>query len=258
MPFASVNGATVSYDIAGEGAPVVFLHGFSLDARMWDEQSEPFARHYRVLRYDLRGFGRSSVPAGPYAHTDDLDALMQHVGIEAAHIIGLSMGGGVAVDFALAYPRRVRSLITVDAAIGGFPFTADWGDPGRIARAQGVEAGKAAWLNSVIFEATRACPQPWARVQQMVADYSGFHWLNRSTERRPDQEAFAQLERITAPTLALVGERDLPDFHAIAEAIAQRVPNARKVRLPDLGHMVNMEGPVMFNQVVLDFVQRIA
>ncbi len=255
MAQANIHGGALDYEVAGAGEAVVFIHGFSLDARMWDDQFEFFAQHFRVLRCDLRGFGRSSLPTTEYAHTDDLDALLAHVGIEAAHIVGLSMGGGVAADFALAYPERVRSLVLVDAAIGGFTYTADWGNPSRAARAEGAEAGRAAWLHDALFDPIRALPGPWARMQQMVADYSGFHWVNRSTERRPEREPFTQLERIAAPTLALVGEHDLPDFHAIAEAIAQRAPNARKVVLKGAGHMVNMEAPEVFNSTVLEFLR---
>lgn len=255
MALANIHGGALYYEVAGAGAGVVFIHGFSLDARMWDDQFEFFTQRYRGLRADLRGFGRSSLPTTEYAHSDDLDALMAHVGIEAAHIVGLSMGGGVAADFALAHPERVRSLVLVDAAIGGFAWSTDWGDPSRAARAEGAEAGKAVWLNDALFDPIRALPGPWARLRQMVADYSGFHWLNRSTERRPEREPFTQLARIAVPTLALVGEHDLRDFHAIAEAVAQRAPNARKVVLKGVGHMVNMETPEQFNTIVLEFLR---
>jgi pimeloyl-ACP methyl ester carboxylesterase len=254
MPHAKLDDATLYYEIAGAGPPVVLIHGFALDARMWDDQFEPFAERHRVLRYDLRGFGRSSPPTTPYAHTDDLAALMQHVGFEAAHVIGLSMGGGVAVDFALAYPERVCSLAAVDAAIGGFAWEIDWGHISRAARAGGVAAGHTAFLSDPMFDVIRALPAPWARLQQIVADYSGYHWLNTNTERRPEREPFTQLERLSLPVLALVGERDLPDFRAITDAIAERVPHARKAVLPGLGHMCNMEGPGMFNRIVLEFL----
>ncbi|MGQ0604196.1 MAG: alpha/beta fold hydrolase [Anaerolineales bacterium] len=256
MPHAKLDDATLYYETVGEGPPLVLIHGFALDARMWDDQVAPFAERHRLLRYDLRGFGRSSPPTAEYAHTDDLAALMHHLGLDSAHVIGLSMGGGVAADFALAYPERVRSLVLVDAALGGFPWSVDWGHISRAARADGVAAGQAAFLNDGLFEAIRALPAPWARLQQIVNDYSGFHWLNPSTERRPTHEPFTQLERLTAPILVLVGERDLPDFRRIADAIAQRAPNARNVVLPSLGHMPNMEAPERFNPLVMEFLRK--
>ena len=107
--FTDANGAKIYYEVAGGGPPLVFVHGYALDRRMWDDQFEIFAPRYRVVRYDLRGFGRSGVPtAAPFSNHDDLRRLFDVLGIERAHICGLSMGGGVTIDFALEYPDRVR------------------------------------------------------------------------------------------------------------------------------------------------------
>ncbi|HEY7490512.1 MAG TPA: alpha/beta hydrolase [Candidatus Tectomicrobia bacterium] len=122
--FADVNGTRLYYEVAGTGHPLVLIHGFSLDTRMWDDQFEVFAQGYQVLRYDLRGFGKSAVPTDtPYTHPDDLYALMTHLGIEHADIVGLSLGGAVALDFAVTYPRATDVLIPVDAALlGGYQW----------------------------------------------------------------------------------------------------------------------------------------
>src|SRR3712207_1103532 len=101
--FAAVNGTRLYYEVAGEGTPVALIHGFTLDTRMWDDQFLPLAAHYRVVRYDARGFGRSDLPTGePYSPHDDLRALLEHLGLGPAAITGLSMGGGIAADFAIA------------------------------------------------------------------------------------------------------------------------------------------------------------
>ena len=103
--FADVNGTRLYYEMVGSGHPLVLVHGFTLDTRMWDDQFEMFAGRNQVVRYDLRGFGKSALPTTePYSHPDDLRALMTHLGIEHAFIIGLSLGGAVAVDFAVTYP----------------------------------------------------------------------------------------------------------------------------------------------------------
>jgi pimeloyl-ACP methyl ester carboxylesterase len=118
---ASVNGIRLAYEVAGAGPPVVFLHGFSLDRRMWAAQVDAFATRCRIVRYDLRGFGQSGPATGePYANVDDLATLLDHLAIERAHIVGQSMGGGVAVDFALTHPARTRTLVAVDAAVNGW------------------------------------------------------------------------------------------------------------------------------------------
>src|SRR5690242_18617682 len=121
--FAAVNGSRLYYESAGTGPPLVLLHGFTLDTRMWDDQFEAFARQYRVIRYDLRGFGRSAVPTESYSHAEDLHALLGHLETEAAYVAGLSMGGAVALDYALAYPQAVRGLILIDAVVGGFRWS---------------------------------------------------------------------------------------------------------------------------------------
>ncbi len=143
--FADVNGIRLYYEIAGSGHPLVFIHGFTLDTRMWDDQFEVFAQHYRVLRYDARGFGKSTLPTSePYSPAEDLRALMKYLGIEHAHIIGLSMGGLIAVDFAVTYPESTDTLIPVDAALSGYQWQGERSSltAGEKAKQGGIEAAK--------------------------------------------------------------------------------------------------------------------
>ena len=121
--FVEVEGGRLGYEVDGAGEPIVFVHGFGLDGRMWDGEAAHFSRDYAVVRYDVRGFGRSSPPTGPFAHVEAIfAALVSHLGFARAHLCGLSMGGGIAIDFALAHPARVHALVLVDSVVGGFPF----------------------------------------------------------------------------------------------------------------------------------------
>jgi pimeloyl-ACP methyl ester carboxylesterase len=125
--FAELNGTRLYYEVAGSGAALAFVHGFSLDTRMWDDQFEAFAERYRVVRYDARGFGKSALPGSEkYMHAADLKALLEQLGIDRASVVGLSMGGGIAIDFALTYPEATRALVLVDSTLGGFRS----GEPG--------------------------------------------------------------------------------------------------------------------------------
>jgi pimeloyl-ACP methyl ester carboxylesterase len=250
--FADINGARLYYEAAGMGEAVVFVHGFSLDTRMWDDQFNTFAQRYRAVRCDLRGFGQSSLPThAPYRHTDDLKALLGHLGLERAAIIGLSMGGSVAIEFALACPAVVRALVVVDTVLSGFDWSTDWDTR---ARQVGIQKAKENWLAHPIFAAARENPAVAARITEMVETYSGVHWVERSSERGFEIPAAQRLHEIGAPTLAIVGARDLPDFHRVADLIAAQVRGARKIVLPGVGHMANMEAPARFNQVVLEFL----
>src|SRR5258708_10375829 len=125
--YAEIDGARIYYEIDGAGQPVVFVHGFTLDTRMWDEQVEAFARNYEVIRYDVRGFGRSSPGTSePFSSVDDLKALLDYLGYRAAHVVGLSMGGGIATSFAAVYPDATLSLLPVDSGLWGFRFSDAW------------------------------------------------------------------------------------------------------------------------------------
>jgi 3-oxoadipate enol-lactonase len=260
--FAEVNDTRLYYEVAGTGEPLVLIHGFTLDTRMWDDQFRPLAEHHRVVRYDVRGFGKSAVPAGaPYTNADDLAALLDYLTIPAAAIIGLSMGGGIAIDFALAYPAMTRTLIPVDSSLSGHQWSGEWnarfGQIGQTARAVGVDAAKAEWLADPLVAPANERAAVAARLQRMVADYSGWHWINRGLEHRHDPPASARLSEITAPTLVVIGERDLPDFHVIADRMSAQAPNARKIVIPGVGHMANMEAPGEFNAAVLGFLSGI-
>ena len=114
-----INGAQIAYEIAGAGHALTLIHAGIADKRMWDAQFATFAESYRVLRYDIRGFGQSTLPAGPYTMREDLRALLQHLGIARTHMIGISMGGSIAIDFTLDYPEMVSALIPVAAGISG-------------------------------------------------------------------------------------------------------------------------------------------
>src|SRR5690606_6601331 len=118
--FADINGARLYYEVAGEGPALVLLHAGICDSRMWDDQFAAFAKHYRTVRYDLRGYGQSNPVAGRFAHYEDLRALLDHLGIERAYLIGVSFGGMIAIDFTLTYPQRVAGLILVGTGVDGY------------------------------------------------------------------------------------------------------------------------------------------
>jgi pimeloyl-ACP methyl ester carboxylesterase len=257
--FVDANGTRLYYEMAGAGDAMVFLHGFTLDTRMWDDQFALFAGRFQAIRYDLRGFGRSALPTdAAYTHFEDLKGLLDALGIDQPHLVGLSKGGGVALDFALAFPQRVRSLVLIDAVLGGFAWSAAgsardeavW----QAAAAGGIPAAKASWLAHPLFAPALRQPEVAARLKQIIDDYSGWHFVNANPEHGLKPPAATRLHELGAPVLAIVGEYDTPDFRAITEIISQQAPRAQALVIPGVGHMANMEAPELVNAAMLGFL----
>lgn len=256
-----VEGGQLNYEESGSGAPLVLLHGFSLDLRSWDEQFELFAGHYRAIRYDLRGFGKSSLPreSQPYSHAGDLVRLLDQLGLESAALMGLSMGGAVAVDFALEHPKLVDGLVLVDSMLNGYRWTDAASNLYRAvirrAREAGVDAARQLWQHDPLFETAMGLPKVAARFTSMVAGYSGWHWLYRDPQLSLNPPAIERLSEIRTPSLVIVGERDVPDMQGMASTLEAGIPGARKVIIPDAGHLSNMEAPGVFNETVQAFLR---
>lgn len=273
--FAEVNGTRLYYEVAGSGHPLVLLHGFSVDSREWDGQFQAFADRYRVVRYDLRGFGKSALPTGEaYSHAEDLKALLAYLGMAAAYILGHSLGGAAAITFAVNWPQLADVLILVAPGLDGFELSEEVAEQEEerefrefeklvenTARENGIEAAREMWLNNPFAESLRGKPSLLARRNAMIADYSMWHWVSPDPNRRRPRDApgpaAEHLDRIRAPTLVIAGERDLPSFHAIADYLQQHIPNARKVIFPGVGHLVPWEDPDGFNETVLNFLTAI-
>lgn len=257
-----VNGTRLYYETAGEGIPIVLIHGLGLDTRMWDGQFETFAETHRVIRYDLRGFGKSDLPTGAsFRHADDLRALLDHLEAPTAHVIGLSMGGRIALQHGLLFPAATLSLILVDSALDGFHWSDEWETSidaiAEHAQHAGAAAGNAMWLEHELF--APACEQPECRatLARIVTESSGWQWVNESHEQRIEPAAIDRLAEVDVPTLVVVGDRDLPDFQRIADTLAHGIPAARKVVLHGVGHMSTMENAGEFNSLARGFLQMV-
>ena len=249
-------GARLVYEVAGDGPVVVLIHGFGLDMRMWDPQVGPLAARFKVVRYDCRGFGGSGPldPAVPYTHAGDLVALLDHLDLGRAVLAGLSFGGRVALQAALAAPDRVCGLALLDAVLDGVPWDPESAraldEVARQVRARGVRAGREAWLAHPLFAAARERPDLAAALAAMVAGYPGQHWLGQDPHRET-RRPLDVLEGIAGPALVAVGERDVPGFREMSAVLARRIPGAAYHLLADAGHMVNMEQPAAINDLLI-------
>jgi 3-oxoadipate enol-lactonase len=255
----AVNGTHLYYEQAGSGHPLVLIHGFTLNTQMWDDQFSVFARHYRVIRYDMRGSGQLAMPTEePFTEVDDLRALLDALGVSRAFVMGLSRGGRVAIDFALTYPEYTSALVLVDSALGAWHWSEAFSQSMReleiAARTQSVAMARQRWLAHPLFLPVQERSELAERLAQIVASFSGWLWLHANPERDADLPAPRPLERISVPTMLVIGERDIDEFQAIANHITRTIPHITNLVLPGVGHMSNMEAPDAFNEAVLSFL----
>jgi pimeloyl-ACP methyl ester carboxylesterase len=257
---AAVNGTKLYYEIRGSGDPVVLLEGGGLDRRLWDDQFEVFARSYRVVRMDVRGSGESADVSGPYQSHEDLHGLLEALGIARAHLVGLSLGGRIAIDFALTYPNMVSSLVVTGPGLSGFPWSPakyEWYE--RLIKAIGARDTTAvvdAWLETPFMKPAATNPRTRDRVRALSLD-NAKTWLQPFVELPLSPPAYARVGEIRTPTLVLIGSIDNVDSHRLVDYLIAGVPGAQKVVFEGAGHLPNIEQPDEFNRVVLDFLSQV-
>lgn len=264
MSYIEVNGAQLYYEEAGSGRAVVLIHAGIADCRMWDAQFAAFAERYRVVRYDHRGYGQSSMPAGEYALRDDLRELLRALGIERATLIGTSMGGGVALDCTLAHPDVVEALVLVGSGLGGSEpsdyLREQWRLIGEAMERDGIDAANELelrlWIDGQGRTPDQIDPALRERVREMNRAVLAREEENDALgqPQRLDPPAIGRLGEVAVPTLVIVGDRDVPTIVETAERLATGIAGARKVVLPNVSHLPPMEHPEEFNRLVLGFL----
>jgi 3-oxoadipate enol-lactonase len=260
--YVEVEGARLYYEEAGQGTPVVLIHGGFLDRRMWDGQFEVFANRFRAIRYDVRAHGLSGTDSVTFADHEDLGQLMVELEIPKATIIGLSMGGQIAIDFALTYPEMASALVLVGPGLSGHTaedeelqaymqdLTAAFETGGFTAA---IEVFARYWCDGPQREPSQVSPAVREKVLTML-EGGDERWRYWALSRQLEPPAIERLGEIEVPTLAIVGSIDMPVIHEIVDLIAGQVPDAQKIVIPDVAHMVNMEKPDEFNDLVLEFL----
>ncbi len=263
--FAAINGAQVYYEVAGAGHPLVMVHAGIADRRMWDKQFQVFAEHYRVVRYDQRGYGKTVMVDGPYSLRGDIFGLLKFLGIPSAYLMGGSIGGEAIIDFALEHPDMTDALITVGAGLSGFEAknkgespkifeemdeAYEAGDKTRVA-----ELGIQAWVAGTGRTPDQVDPAIVALVREMFM-ISLATPDDLGTDQPLDPPAAKRLGEIKAPTLIVVGDRDTATILEIAATLEHSIAGAQCFTMPGTAHVPNMEQPAAFNARVLDFLSK--
>jgi len=255
--YADQSGARLSYrDTGGGGVPVVFLHAATGNSLVWEYQLPAFARAgYRVVTYDRRGFGRSATELGgaqPATDADDLLGLLDHLGLDRVHLVGTAAGGGVALDFALSFPDRLRSVVIANA-LGGVQ-DADYLEMGQRLRPPQFAAlpPDVRELGPSYRAANPDGVRRWLELHHLS-------WPGGSPPRaQPTRNriTFALLETLKVPTLLLTGDADLYTPPSVLRLFAARIRAAESVVVPEAGHSAYWEQPEIFNRTVLEFLRK--
>ncbi len=263
--YLEMEDGRIFYEAAGEGESVLLSHAGFVDRRMWDEQWEAFSQRYHTVRFDMRGFGKSSPAEGPVDRRADLYRLLQQLGIGRTILVGCSMSGEIALDFALEHPQKVAALVLVSAIPGGFEMQ---GEPPlefleMVEAMQQRDVEKAAelqnrlWIDGPFRQPDQVDP----RLRQRAAEMSRIALAN-DTFRKADYgpvnplhpPAAQRLGEVDKPVLIIAGALDNPEVVRASEVMAAGIPGSRKVILPGCAHLPNMEQPEEFNRVVLEFL----
>jgi 3-oxoadipate enol-lactonase len=262
--FLHVQGAPLYYEVAGQGYPLLLIHAGIADNSMWDEQFHVFAERYKVMRYDLRGYGKSEFPAGLFANHEDAAALLTFLNVKKAHIIGISFGSQIALDFTLIHPEMVASLVMVAPAAGGHKPSADvirFNEEEEALLERGdlegaTELNLRMWVDGPKRTPEQVNPSVRRRVHAMQYHAFTVPIPEAAEELELQPPAITRLQEVSVPMLIMVGDYDIPDKLALAQKLAGEIPGAQQVVIPGVAHMVTMEKPGEFNRVVLDFLNR--
>ena len=258
---AEVNETKLYYEMMGEGHPLVLIHGGGVDRRMWDDQFQVFAEHYRVIRYDLRGSGRSDIPKERWSHSQDLHSLLRFLQVDKVYVLGLSRGGWIAADFTLEHPEMVAALILASANLDGAPEA--YGTPGarKAARDGGVSRAVDMLMENPYLIPGKEYKAARQNMREMLEDNAVVSlFVYRDMEnllQRPTLPPTQRVSAIRVPTLFIAGGRDHPAALGNYDRESKIIPGARKIVIPGGAHFVPMEQPEEFNRTVLDFLGKL-
>ena len=272
MPYAATDdGVRLYYEETGTGTPVVFVHEFAGDSRNWELQVRYFARRYRTIAYNARGYPPSDVPEAVASYSqaraaDDIVAVLDHLGIAAAHVVGLSMGGFATLHFGFRHPQRARSLVVAGCGYGAEPHERERfrAEAEQIAVTI-LRDGMAAFADTYAYGPTRVQyarkdPIGFATFKARLAQHSALGSANtqRGCQReRPSlYDLTAEMRALTVPTLILTGDEDAPCL-APGILMKQTIPAAALAVMPNCGHGINEEDPTEFNRLVADFLAQV-
>jgi pimeloyl-ACP methyl ester carboxylesterase len=266
--YAPAGGAKLYFECAGAGAPLVFLHAGVSDSRMWDPQFDAFKDSYRVVRYDHRGFGKSALAEEPFSLAEDLLSVLRHLEIKRAVLVGCSMGGAAAIDFALEHPEMVSALVLVGSGVSGLNDPAALSETAKRFWTQGMELMRNGdidgaceleakyWIDGPLRDPQRIDPVYRKRARELHrANFSVDRMQRLMKHERPvSPPAIERLGEIKAPTLVVIGDSDAEDLTKLADRMSAEIPGARRMTIKNAAHLPTLEHPAEFNSILRGFL----
>jgi len=259
MSIVDIGDVSLYYEEYGSGQPIVFLHGFTLDLRMWRRQLDYFSKNYRAMAYDSRGHGKSSCPETGYSRRDrvlDLRNFATKLSLPRFHLVGLSMGGATALGYAIDYPETLLSLTLVDTGAGGYAPPSKYRDFKDVARTAGVEEAKRRWIRTSLFYYANRNKNIGRELAEMMEGHCGRLWLDPKRGKYNDRDDVALSAGVKLPTLIFAGAKDR-HFLPLARTLHRNIENSEIDVVPEVGHMLNMEAPDRFNRRLEQFLERV-
>jgi len=267
IQFLSINGTQIKYSEYGAGKiALIFVHAGIADSSMWDDQLAAFSDHFRVITYDMRGYGFSPLVPGAYSHHEDLVALMDALGVDRGVLVGCSKGGGVVFDTALAVPARIAGLVVVAGQAHGLELENQPDPPpqwdelvqafkdGDLEKTNELEVQ--IWVDGYQQPAGRADQKIREKVRAMNAVVLQHEADAPETKVNVlEPKAADRLNEIAAPVLFISGTLDDPFIVQAIEKMLPEIPQARHITMQDVAHLPNMESPKEFNDHILNFVR---
>lgn len=257
--FIDVPGGKLWYEVRGEGLPLVLLHDGLVPSGTWDDQMPAFARLFRTVRYDRRGYGRSEAAKQAFSDVDDLHAVLEALKIDRAVLVGCSNGAKLAVDYALAHPDRVETLVLVGPVVSGLPYSEHFQRRGLenfrpMFRDKSADGLIEAWVRDPYILGP-ASTRARERLRELLKG-SPNPLVNRGMQsREAERPAKGRLAEIQVPALILAGESDIPDVHAHAGVLEAGIQGSQRRVIPGAGHLIHLEKPDLFNETVLAFLR---
>jgi pimeloyl-ACP methyl ester carboxylesterase len=253
-----VNGTKLYYEVAGKGEALILLHSGYTDSRLWDYQFELFSKYFKVIRYDIRGFGRSDRPEQSFSHIEDLRGLLSNLDIDKTHLVGVSMGGSIAIDFTIQYPEMVDSLVLSGPSINGFKPNIDEASQRRSLMGISIVKGDDELDKSIEFMLDdpmwRQCnPRAHNHLKKMFQETS-LEWLLDTAINVQCLPSYNRISEINNRTLLIIGSEDSQPIKEIGQELEVKIATLKSVIINDTGHLPNLDKPEIFNKLVLHFL----